>query len=481
MALSERALIDRPVTAIDDLAEPKDQSARPTAATASPASWWPRLAIALLSVVATLCAIGPIYRAHFLAELNINEGWNAYFADAVLKGRPLYPSPSQLITNNYPPLSFLVVAAIASVTGVPLFVGRVLSLVSLFLTSITVFAVLRSLRADRLPAVIGAAVYEATMCRLFDGHVGINDPQLLGNALTALGFLLFLWERRAGARWHAASALLMASAGFVKPFLFAMPASAFAIRLSEDRRAAFSFAGAGLVFALGGLGLCRIGFGPDFVSNLFYPRPYSIFRGLKSLEDLHKIGVQLAAWLVCLAATRDGRRRQIINVLCVFGAAESFLVRGAEEVSYNAGYDFIFAVHLALGVALDQLAHRPRAPRIGPAFDQVAILAITLRLLFGGRHDAFNAIYSEPWRRELRIAEASTKAEVLKASRIRGAVFCESSLVCYLAHKPFVVDPINVRLRIEAGALRPDTLPRLYQSGRLSLLAANPLAVAVRH
>ena len=56
--------------------------------------------------MAILCVFGPIYRALFLAEFNINEGWNAYFADALAKGQPLYPPPYALITNNYPPPSF---------------------------------------------------------------------------------------------------------------------------------------------------------------------------------------------------------------------------------------------------------------------------------------------------------------------------------------------------------------------------------------
>lgn len=52
------------------------------------------------------------YRAFSNVEIENNEGWNAYFADAAMGKMPLYPSASQLITNNYPPLSFYIVGSI---------------------------------------------------------------------------------------------------------------------------------------------------------------------------------------------------------------------------------------------------------------------------------------------------------------------------------------------------------------------------------
>ena len=63
----------------------------------------------LLYAIAILAFTWPVYRAFLNIEITDNEGWNAYFADAAMGKMPLYPSTAQLITNNYPPLSFYIV------------------------------------------------------------------------------------------------------------------------------------------------------------------------------------------------------------------------------------------------------------------------------------------------------------------------------------------------------------------------------------
>jgi hypothetical protein len=63
----------------------------------------------LLYAIAILAFTWPVYRAFLNIEITDNEGWNVYFADAAMGKMPLYPSTAQLITNNYPPLSFYIV------------------------------------------------------------------------------------------------------------------------------------------------------------------------------------------------------------------------------------------------------------------------------------------------------------------------------------------------------------------------------------
>ena len=266
--------------------------------------------------------------------------------------------------------------------------------------------------------------YGATMCRLFDNLVGIDDPQLLANALSTLGFLAFLKKRLSGGSWFIAACLLMAAAGFVKPFLFAMPASAFVILLLEDRRAAHRFALSGAMIVFCGLVACRLSFGPDFVFNLFAARPHRFWRGLKAFEDLHRIVFPLIAWLWCLIAGKGGDRQRFINIVLLLSGLESFIVRGAEEVYYNAGFDLVIAAHLALGVALESMGTSP-SPHRWPILQArtIIILGIVVRLLFGERYDSFNAVYSAQWRENLRVAEATTMAEADRVSRIPGPVF----------------------------------------------------------
>ena len=83
-----------------------------------------------LYVIAILSFAWTVYRAFLNVEIENNEGWNAYFADAAMGKMPLYPSADQLITNNYPPLSFYIVGLAGRFIGDPVLAGRLLSLVA---------------------------------------------------------------------------------------------------------------------------------------------------------------------------------------------------------------------------------------------------------------------------------------------------------------------------------------------------------------
>ncbi|HEY4639365.1 MAG TPA: hypothetical protein VIG87_05540 [Candidatus Udaeobacter sp.] len=71
-----------------------------------------------------------VYGACLNVEIQPNEGWNAYFVDAATGKMPLYPSADKLITNNYPPLSFYIVALVGWFIGDPVLAGRLLSLIA---------------------------------------------------------------------------------------------------------------------------------------------------------------------------------------------------------------------------------------------------------------------------------------------------------------------------------------------------------------
>ncbi len=84
----------------------------------------------MLYVIVVWSFAWPVYRAFLNIEIENNEGWNAYFADAAMGKMPLYPSADQLITNNYPPLSFYVVGLVGRLVGDPVLAGRLLSLIA---------------------------------------------------------------------------------------------------------------------------------------------------------------------------------------------------------------------------------------------------------------------------------------------------------------------------------------------------------------
>src|SRR5262249_11890088 len=132
-----------------------------------------------LTLLTVLFALWPVYRTFLNIEIDENEGWSAYFADAALGRMPLYPHPDQLITNNYPPLSFYIVGAFGWLFNDPVLAGRLLSLAGVALCAGGIFVAIKGFVGDSLAAGVGALYFLATMSRFFTGYVGMNDPHLL--------------------------------------------------------------------------------------------------------------------------------------------------------------------------------------------------------------------------------------------------------------------------------------------------------------
>src|SRR6516225_11835857 len=179
----------------------------------------------LLYAIAILAFTWPVYRAFLNVEIENNEGWNAYFADAAMGRMPLYPSAAQLITNNYPPLSFYIVGLSGRVISDPVLAGRLLSLVATGAVAAAIALSVRRLGGTKVAAIISASFYVATMSRFFMSYVGMNEPQLMGEAIMAFGFLGFLVARSRD-RGYIGPVVVMALTGFVKQNVIAMPLTA---------------------------------------------------------------------------------------------------------------------------------------------------------------------------------------------------------------------------------------------------------------
>src|ERR1700751_5231258 len=130
----------------------------------------------LLYAIAILAFAWPVYRAFLNIEIENNEGWNAYFADAAMGRMPLYPSSAQLITNNYPPLSFYIVGLAGRLIGDPVLAGRLLSLIAIVAIATAIALSVKRLGGSRVAARISAAFFIATISRFFLSYPGMNEP-----------------------------------------------------------------------------------------------------------------------------------------------------------------------------------------------------------------------------------------------------------------------------------------------------------------
>ena len=120
----------------------------------------------LLAVWAAPCLViigGLFYRSTMLLQRNYNEGWNGFHAASWLHGGPLYYPTSALITNNYPPLSFIAVAWMMHLIPDAVFAGRALADTALIGMAVLIMLILRATSIGASPA--------ATLCTLPSGSV----------------------------------------------------------------------------------------------------------------------------------------------------------------------------------------------------------------------------------------------------------------------------------------------------------------------
>jgi len=94
------------------------------------------MTVMTLALLAAVFGAWLVWRMFLPLEINYNEAWNGWLAQAAMGRGPLYPDADALTVNNYPPLSFYIVGALAQVLHLsPVFVGRVGSLLGLAATS----------------------------------------------------------------------------------------------------------------------------------------------------------------------------------------------------------------------------------------------------------------------------------------------------------------------------------------------------------
>lgn len=412
----------------------------------------------MLALLAGVYFAWPVWRATLPLEIDVNEGWNAYYADAVRTGAPLY-SANELISNNYPPLSFHFVDSIAAITAFDaLYVGRVLSLLATAATALGIWLCIRELGGSRLAAWAGALSFFATISRFIESYVGMNDPHLVALAIMtlALAWLLRLASTR---RPVEPAIIVMAIAGFYKHNVFAIPIGAILWLALNDRRRALRSALVGAATVVLGLSICWLLYGEAFFQALLMPRQYRLITALASLGRLQWIA---PAGIIALAWAWYQRRSEPARFFALFmtiAFISHFLQKLAEGVDDNAQFELMVPVAIGLGCAFENAAAFPIAKRWTIDRVRVGILLILIaRLLFSLRVSPYLVLTSPEFRNSLHQDAMIARAEVARVTAIPGLVSCSNLMVCRWAGKPFVYDPFTISQHLAAGRLTRDEL-----------------------
>jgi hypothetical protein len=410
-----------------------------------------RLAVWGLAVLAALFLIWPVWRAFLPLEVWGNEGWNAYHADAAASPEALYPPPDGLVVNNYPPLSFLLIGGLAWLSGDGLYVGRALSLLATLALGLSAFVIVRLFGAGRIGALVAAVWFVATMARFFDFYVGMNEPQLLAQAVMCVGLAWFL-KRQMADRAVEPAVLLMVVAGFIKHNIVAFPIVALVWLALHDRRRALRAMLVGAAAAVAGLLACYAVYGGDFVAGMLMPRTYHIERALKATGRLQFVIPALVLCGIWIWAERRSAAARF-SALLIAATLTTYLVqKAAAGVDENAQFDLVFATAVGIGLAVDRLPFAPLKIGWSPQRIQLLMLAVlAIRLLISTRIEFAYVVLSPDYRALAAEHARVARAEAARIAAMPGPIACSNLVVCRMAGKPFVYDHFYVSQLLKTG------------------------------
>jgi hypothetical protein len=383
-----------------------------------------------------------ILRSSWSIDLTyFNEGWNAYYEAAALHGNNVYPPTDGFTFNDYPPLSFLVIGALARLVGGDVVtIGRLVSIGSLIVVAISAGIIVHNLiiqrdaeRANRA-GVVTAAVCLTAFCVIIPHYVGINDPQFFGQAV--MTFALAVYTRAPERSSNLLiTALLIATAGMIKHNMWAVPiAIALDVLLRSPRRALLFLMFSILALVACALWMQLISDGRVWV-NMTRSRPYSILSAIQLARSF----LANAFPLVLIGAIGVvGRLSQPGPLLVAVYGSVAFLLGlvfgGGAGVDQNVYFDVIIASTLGVGLLVDELVGRETL--VGISGTRLAALLIVASVISPAfQQGRFGAFY----RRDDELVRAFDDGVAYLRER-PGDAICHDVLLCFRAGKPFVFD-----------------------------------------
>jgi hypothetical protein len=428
---------------------------------AAAAAVWALLAAALFYLA------WPIWRAQFSLEIDGNEPWNAFLADAAFGAGPLYPPPDGLTGNNYTPLSFYILGGLQRLGGDALYWGRYLSILSTIGIGATVYTLVRMWGGTRASGAVAGLWFIATMSAFFPIYVGLNDPHLLGLAVMCAAFVWFFHLWRTG-RAVEPAILLMVFSGFIKHTLIAPPLTALIFLAFEDWRRALRAAIAGAAASVAGLLLCYAAYGPDFFGDLLLPRITSVEQSINSIGRLQFIMPALAiggvwAWF----DWANPAAKLFVNLALTTGIS-NFLQKLGVGVDDNAGFELTVAAAFGFGMAFARLPELLPIKRWTAEQTRWCLLAIVaVRLLLTTNMEPFALALSPQFRAAVAAHAAVAQAEAKRVAALPDQkVYCSLGMICRMAGKPYVVDGFKQQTFIWMGLFSDaDFAERLRREG----------------
>jgi hypothetical protein len=409
-------------------------------------------------VCAALLPIGNLLSLGFTFEVNYNEGWNIYNVSRLIRGEIVYDDNYWRI-NNYPIGSFLIIAGANILIHDLLLSGRLVALVSFVAIGVLAAMAVRRFGGARTDAVFGAACAMGFCYLVAPAWIIADDPQTLGEAVM-LGALVSYIARPPDRLSLLRTAFLVVLGGFIKHNLLAIPiAITLDLTFRSPRRLSFwvtSCAG----FAAGFLGLTQIVAGGDFIDHLMSPRRFGWYGARYHLMKYLRLFKFPLAALVFNASVFLAADRIILAAWGIISVISATILSGFEGTSYNMFQDAAVFLGFAAGIMMSELRNSDFGGRLAKLLASALPFLVAQPVLARAPDIVVQVYHAAALLDSDRRRQETFLADAKFVSDKQGPAICESLLLCYVAGKPFILDPFNSRQYMLSGSLDRGELSR---------------------
>ncbi|MGI9525395.1 MAG: hypothetical protein ACR2PG_27515 [Hyphomicrobiaceae bacterium] len=423
--------------------------------------------LGLFGLVVVVQVLPQILMIRLIASQHYSEGWNAFHALSAFSSSPLYPNPTELVTNNYPPTSFYIVGALGFVTGDLVVAGRIVCLLAYCVCGLNIGLVLWRLTASHFAVIFGTLFFFGYTATFFDAFTASNDPQWLAYAFMTSGLLLFISSPRKPSRLVLATVLIFL-AGMTKHSLILLPLAItiWLLAIRAKRELLIWLATSGALLSVSFLVLF-IFYGSAFFYDVI---GYEAHRSYSWDKTVRTIGWYLprfaAPIIACVFWSIIDRRcySRLISVYAFLSIGFGFYSIGGYGIHYNCFFDMVIALSLVSGLLVDAIVRRSdglhveanRNSRARAGFLPLMVVLAISAPVFASSNKGIVKL-------DRRLASfsslaASSQKDIDYLSAIRGPVMCENLALCYWSKKDFQVDYFNAGLKIGSGLISPEPL-----------------------
>jgi len=413
----------------------------------------------------------PVQRISQLADINYNEGWNAYRADMAAHAQPLYSLPPKFTVTNYPPLSFHLLGFLGKFMGGYLAAGRWIALGSMAFLAFALGALVRQFTRQWRLGVYAALLFTMGLAVFVPDRIAIDDPQLLGLAWSFAGLRIYARNPQSNGLLCLSAAAFAVSL-FTKHNLVAFPAAVGVHLLLERAWKHFAVWLGTLAAGSAGLLLLTLWWdGSYFFSHLLAPRSYSmISAGGRILPYLLEFQIPIAVAALWSVLYVTWPMRNLLVIAAALAHIVGFAFAGGYGVLQNVLFDALLMTVVLTAIGIGDL--EPQLLRI-PTGNLLLLLALIipclgiLALLPG----VLNVERSDSHDRSNVDADFGRAVKFLQSRS--GPALCEDLLLCYDAGKPPLYDAFYTNSQMMIGRLSDAEVLSYVQSSRFPTIEIN--------